>query len=81
MCGILKSDFIGHELKPNPGKEGATTWKPASFRPGSIFLTSAKKPGQPCKKRRGMAFGLEDWECTKWRSMGPKVSISSVVVY
>ena len=80
---MLKPGCNGQVEKPKPGREGATTWYPNSFRPGSAFATSMKEPGQPWRNRRGMLFGEGEGQ-GEWRkcmSRGSKEGRYIVVVY
>src|SRR5690606_20199081 len=58
-------------LKPNPGRDGTTTWNagaPAAVGSASSstrWTNSAMLPGQPCVSRSGAASGRGERRCRK----------------
>ena len=61
--------------KPDPGNDGATTWKASAGSPacraGSVSgptrsRRSSTEPGQPCVSSSGSASGSAERTCTRW---------------
>jgi hypothetical protein len=77
---------VGLPEKPNPGSDGATTWKASAASPpwavgsvsGSITLwNSTIEPGQPWETSSGIASGCGERAWTKWRpgSVSPSTGV------
>ena len=71
--------------KPNPGRDGATTWNASAGSPpcarGSVSgpttsRNSAIDPGQPWLRTSGSASGSGERTCAAWIGV-PSISVSS----